>query len=202
MRLHYLIKNAILGDGTLRVHKKTCHIRYISSSKEYIEFKKSLIVGSNLTRISILDNMQYSGYKDDYSIHRVDISGIPKEEAGVTDSIEIEAVIEQLDEYDLFLWYLDDGSWHKTRNTMHLYCNMLNEKQTNLLCDKIESIHGIRPTIRIDRKKDGRQFYYLYYPRKLVNVLHPIYRQYLIDANLECMYYKVGGLDYVDKKSA
>lgn len=197
-----ILKNSFIGDGTINEYKSTCSTSFMAKDIEYVVYKESLFLKEIAEYTSIKHKKSYSGYRDDYSINRVEINGIPKKSLGWDTELTYESVIEQLDEFDLFLWYLDDGSWHIRRNTMHLYCNMLNEKQTNLLCDKIESIHGIRPTIRIDRKKDGRQFYYLYYPRKLVNVLHPIYRQYLIDANLECMYYKVGGLDYVDKKSA
>jgi hypothetical protein len=91
---------------------------------------------------------------------------------------------------------MDDGSWHKTRNTMHLYSNMLNDAETDELITHIGDIYGIAPRARKDRKKDGRSFNYLYFPRDLVKRFRPEFKDYVMNYGLESMYYKFGGIDY------
>ena len=200
--IHFMAKNAILGDGSLFNDRvKLVALQYKSVSLEYVEYKKKLFLESGVEYKTIRDSDEYSGYKDDYSIKCLNIGGIPREQLNLGVEYNIAEILKTLTEFDLFLWYLDDGSWHKTRNTMHLYCNSLTLEQTNILADRINELYGIRPKLRIDRKTDGREFNYLYYPRKLVNILHPIYKEFIENAELECMIYKVGGADYIDKKA-
>jgi hypothetical protein len=75
---------------------------------------------------------------------------------------------------------------------------MLNDDETNLLIDKIDQLFGVKPAMRKDRKRDGRSFNYLYFPRRLTLLVRPKFKQFLVDDNLSSMYYKFGGLDYVD----
>jgi hypothetical protein len=108
----------------------------------------------------------------------------------------IEEVIEDLDRFDLALWFMDDGSWHKNKYIMHLYSNMLNDSQTDLLIAKVESLYGIAPRKRIDRKKDGREFFYLYFGRDLVKRFRPEFKETVINLEIPSMFYKFGGLEY------
>lgn len=104
-----------------------------------------------------------------------------------------------LDKEELFLWYMDDGSWHKGQNLVHLYCNMLNDDECDVLIRQIHKLYGVRPTKRLDRKKDGRQFNYLYFPRKLVLRFRPEFKKYAMSKGLTSMYYKFGGINYSDE---
>lgn len=195
-----IIKNGILGDGAVSAPKDSVGLTFISSDTQSLRLKERMVrelVGEDI-KITYRDvKSGYGGRKKVKSMYvqKFPITGyeILREED------LLDRTLRDITELDIFLWYLDDGSWHKVRNTMHLYSNMLTEEQSHILIDRIEELYGIPPSLRIDRKKDGREFYYLYFPRKLVNILHPIFKSYITALGLSDSYYKVGGLKYVDK---
>lgn len=197
-----IVKNAIIGDGRIIRQVNGAAFYFMSADKDYADFKARLF-NDEFREVAVRYLERQSGYKKGSIIHEYRTSQVENSSLSIDwEKDLINQILPSLSEYDLFLWYLDDGSWHKKRNTMHLYSNMLSKEQTELLADRIELLYGIRPTIRIDRKKDGREFYYLYYPRRLVNIVHPIYKRLIIESELPSMMYKVGGDEYVDKKAA
>jgi len=139
---------------------------------------------------------QASGYGGKKTIHVYATSA--NEKVKEASDVGVEALIQDLTKEDLYLWYLDDGSWHIRRNTMHLYSNELDKEQSNLLIQHIAGIYGIEPALRIDRKQDGSQFYYLYFPRELVRIIRPEIKAYILEHGISTMLYKVGGIDYVE----
>jgi len=189
--------NARLGDGMLG-KGKNANVSYMSTDKLLLEHKERLLREEGYEGIRW--GTQPSGYGGTKTIYnmRTHVS----ENATKVRDLPIEDLLQSIDEQDLVLWYLDDGSWHVRANTMHLYSNMLDAEQTQILVNRIEQLYGIAPRIRTDRKQDGRSFYYLYFQRDLVVKFRPIVRQYLVDNALSTLYYKVGGLDFVDKPVA
>lgn len=188
--------NAKLGDGTF--HKgKDAAITFISTDKSLLEFKERLLQSEGYEGFRW--GTQKSGYGGTKTIHKLSVYSNAK--ATLVREASIGDIIPVLDKEDLFLWYMDDGSWHIKRNTMHLYSNMLDESQSNLLIKRIGELYGIDPRLRIDRKRDGRQFYYLYFPRELVKRFRPEFKAYVMHHGLESMYYKFGGLEYEDLPS-
>lgn len=196
-RFSRIAKNAILGDGMLRLNKSTAAVIFISTDLKLLKFKEKLLEEEGL--YVTVKKTQESGYGGIKVIHVY--SSTPNEKVKEASDVGVESLIQDLTKEDLYLWYLDDGSWHKTRNTMHLYSNMLNEEQSNLLIKRIGEIYGIDPRLRVDRKKDGRAFYYLYFPRELVKLFRPEVKEYVIAAGINTMYYKFGGMDYEEKPS-
>lgn len=104
---------------------------------------------------------------------------------------EMSKIISIIDKKDLVFWYLDDGSYHKHRHTMHLYCNQLSEEEADLLISRIHEIYGIYPTKRYDRKKDGRRFIYLYFPRTLTEKFRIDVEQILLKYKVKSLLYKI-----------
>lgn len=192
-----IAKNAILGDGMLRLNKYTAAITFISTDLKLLEYKEKLLAEEGLE--VTVKKTQKSGYGGKKVIHVYSSSS--NEKVKEASDVGVEALIQDLTKEDLYLWFLDDGSWHKTRNTMHLYSNMFNLEQSNMLIDRIAELYGIKPRLRIDRKKDGREFFYLYFPRELVKLFRPELKEYVMDAGITTMYYKFGGLDYEEKPS-
>lgn len=188
--------NAKLGDGYFSKSKNAA-ITFVSTDKALLEFKERMLISEGYEGFRW--GTQKSGYGGTKTIYN--LTTFVNEKATEVRDAEVETVITTLDKEDLILLYLDDGSWHKTRNTMHLYSNMLDEEQSNLLIRHIGSLYGVEPRLRIDRKKDGRQYYYLYFPRDLVKLFRPDVKRYLIDAELTSLYYKFGGLDYEESPS-
>lgn len=185
-------KNAILGDGMIRINKDTAAITYISTDLKLLAHKEKLL---DLEGIEVtVKKTQASGYGGEKTIYVY--STTANEKVKEASDVGVEALIQDLTKEDIYLWYLDDGSWHINRNTMHLYSNMLDEEQSNSLIVKIGGMYGIEPRIRIDRKNDGRQFYYLYFPRDLVRLIRPEIKEYLTKNGIDTMMYKVGGVDY------
>lgn len=196
MALSRLAINARLGDGMLG-KGKNANITYVSTDKSLLKHKERLLLAEGYEGIRW--GTQPSGYGGTKTIHNLRTSVDAK--ATQVRETSLEDILRSIDEQDLIMWYLDDGSWHIKRHTMHLYSNMLDAEQVQILVERIEQLYGIAPRVRIDRKKDGRTFFYLYFPRKLVEKFRPIVRQYLIDNKLSTLYYKVGGLSYEDKES-
>lgn len=186
--------NARLGDGTLG-KGKNANITFMSTDKALLEFKAAKLAEEGYGELRW--GTQVSGYGGKKTIYNVTTH--VNEKATTVRDLPLETLITLVDREDLILWYIDDGSWHKSRNTMHLYSNMLTECQSQILIKRIGALYGVEPRLRIDRKKDGRQFYYLYFPRELVNRFRPDVKKYLTDANLTSLYYKFGGLDYTEK---
>lgn len=192
MQYSRIAKNAKLGDGCIAKSCKNANLMFMSTDIKLLHLKRSMCLDEGL----VIGDMgtQKSGYGGKKTIYkfgsRVNERITDVYNASITD------LIQTLDKEDLFLWYMDDGSWHKTRNTMHLYSNMLDDEETEILIESIGSLYGILPRKRKDRKKDGRSFNYLYFPRTLVKAFRPEFKEYAISHELDTMYYKFGGLDY------
>lgn len=197
MTLSKMAINARIGDGMLG-KSKNANITYISTDKLLLEHKERLLIAEGYEGIRW--GTQESGYGGTKTIYNM--TTFVSDKATEVRDVAIEDVLRNIDEQDLILWYLDDGSWHIKRHTMHLYSNMLDAEQSKILIERIKQLYGIAPRIRTDRKQDGRSFYYLYFPRELVVKFRSIVRQYLVDNALSTLYYKVGGLDFEDKPVA
>lgn len=198
MTLSKIAVNARLGDGRLGDASKNANISFYSTDKSLLEHKERLLLAEGYGGIKW--GTQLSGYGGTKTIYKM--STFVSDKATEVRDLPIEDILRSIDEEGLIMWYLDDGSWHIKRHTMHLYSNMLDANQTQILIERIEQLYGIAPRIRTDRKQDGRSFYYIYFPRELVVKFRPIVRQYLIDNALSTLYYKVGGLEFKDKPFA
>ncbi|MFZ7945703.1 hypothetical protein [Neobacillus sp. 19] len=185
-------KNAKLGDGTLIHTHRNSSALFTSTDIDVLKVKQMMCFMEGITHTDF--KTQKSGYGGKKTIYK--FATRVHERLTEVSNASIEEVINDLDEFDLALWFLDDGSWHKNKHIMHLYSNMLNENQTDLLINKIESLYGIAPRKRIDRKKDGRQFYYLYFSRDLVKRFRPEFKETVINLEIPSMFYKFGGLEY------
>jgi hypothetical protein len=187
-----IAKNAKLGDGCIVKQTKNASMMFMSTDLELLQLKRQLCVKEDI----ILGKLgtQKSGYGGTKTIHKFS-THVNKEITRVANASLSDLII-SLNKEDLYLWYMDDGSWHKNRNTMHLYSNMLNDDETDELIAQIGDIYGIAPRPRKDRKKDGRSFNYLYFPRELVKRFRPEFKEYAMSYGLESMYYKFGGIDY------
>lgn len=182
--------NARLGDGRLG-DSKNASISFYSTDKLLLDHKEKMLLEEGYENIKW--GTQLSGYGGTKTIYKLTTK--VSEKATAVRDIPINELLEVLDEHDLILWYLDDGSWHVNNQTMHLYSNMLDAEQTQILVNRIEQLYGVAPAIRKDRKRDGREFLYLYFPRYLVEKFRPVVLSFLVENELSSLFYKVGGLD-------
>lgn len=191
-----IAKNAKLGDGCVSKQSSSinANLSFVSTDIEVLKLKKQMCDGEGI--VSRNFGTQASGYggtKTIYNFHtRVNEKITAVYYANFSD------LIATIDKEDLFLWLVDDGSWHKNQRLFHLYCNMFNDEETNELIDKIGELYGVKPRMRKDRKRDGREFNYLYFPRRLTVLVRPEFKRYLVEKNLPSMFYKFGGEAYTD----
>jgi len=75
---------------------------------------------------------------------------------------------------------------------MHLYSNKLSESDSLLLIEKFTNLYGIAPKLRVDKKKDGRQFFYLCLNVELSKKFRAAVEKFGVKHKLFNLYYKAG----------
>ena len=144
---------ARLGDGCIH-HTKSNSWIYTTNCKhiEYLEFKKSLIGKGN---ISILPRNGYSKTP----IYQMYGGAFPSLE--LIKNLPLKEVLNNLDYLGLILWFYDDGSLHKTKLFYNLNTQGFSEEVNKELFVPFFLKFGIKAKPTIERKKDGREFWYL-----------------------------------------
>ena len=180
--------NARLGDGLLHFRGKNACLSMQSTMLDWLTVKRDmcLLKGFDPSHIT----MQTSGFTGRRDIYTFSTKVAPE----ITEvyNTPLEDILTGLTKTDLIMWYLDDGSYHIRRHTMHLYCNLLTEVQVNILIKRIVALYGITPRRREDRKKDGHSYPYLYFPRALVEVFRLDVEQFLLHYKIKSLFYKIG----------
>lgn len=189
-----VILTSRLGDGCLYKERKMLNYYYVTNSKslEYITFKKELL--GNL----VTENIKYlakNGYSQTYIYS---LRSITNPAFKIIKNAPLENILNQLNDLGLALWFYDDGSLHKTKEYYNLYTNKFTlEEHENILVPYFENL-GLIPKIRIDRKKDGRVFYYLSFSKyEGAYYITCILKKYLI----EYYSYKIWSSETIQKWS-
>jgi recombination protein RecA len=95
-----------------------------------------------------------------------------------------------LDAESLAIWFMDDGSYTKRGKSAYisLHTNSFNKKEHDIIIKYFKQVWEISPTLRVVKRKDRRQSYFLTFnveeTKKLVKILEP----HMINS----MKYKVG----------
>ena len=103
-------------------------------------------------------------------------------------------IIDSLDYFGFLIYYFDDGSYHKSHDTMHIYCNSFTPEEVEHLKKSIYRLFPYKECrSRVDKKKDGRQYPYLYIPKDTTIEIVNYYRDFIANEPLlHCMSYKLG----------
>lgn len=146
--------SGVVGDGGLRPIYGS--ISYSSIEREYMEYKREVLNTLNPHEIVTRVNL---GYKSNL-IHSF---VVPSNEFGKRLTLcTDEEIINNLDDYGITIWFLDDGSLHKSNYFYNLCTHSYSEEfQRDVIIPKLNS-HGIYPRLFNEVKSDGRKFYYLY----------------------------------------
>jgi hypothetical protein len=186
-----LYLTAKLGDGCISKQKSCRHhqITFSGTDADYIKWKAKYVGYEDRLRVSEQHPDSY-GDKPIYSFRTS-----PFYYADVLADLTYKEAIDRLSINELIIWYLDDGSWHKKKHFMHLYCNMLNDEETLHLIDKFESLLSFRPAMRKDVKKSGKSYNYLYIGTKGASAFGSFVESFICKNKLYGMYYKVGLFD-------
>lgn len=145
------------GDGYLSI-PKTCKdtSMYESNCKfeEYVDFKSKLLGNLCTYKHKVEKNgySQTSIFQFHTHVHE-DILKIK--------NMSIEEALSLMDDLGLALWFYDDGSLHKTK----LFYNLNTQAFSEEINKEIFVPHLLKWNIKaeptIERKKDGREFWYL-----------------------------------------
>lgn len=150
-----VIISGILGDGCIRTTNSNSTYYCTSCKyKEYLEYKASLL-GSLAKAIGY---KKCNGYCDT-PIYTLRTKSMPVlkdwKDANVS------TILANLIELGIALWFYDDGSLHKTNLFYNLNTQSFSEDIQEEYFISFFNNLGIFPKLQIERKKDGRVFYYL-----------------------------------------
>lgn len=145
------------GDGTLST-PKTCVDKslYITNCihEEYINFKMKLL-GNLASSKNYISKNGYS-QKPIWEFHTHVSSDINK-----IKNMSIEEALSLMNDLGLALWFYDDGSLHKTKMFYNLNTQSFSEEINRDLFVPFLAKYNIMAKPTIERKKDGREFWYL-----------------------------------------
>jgi hypothetical protein len=174
-----IIINAVFGDGSISTEKNgKSHLHFNSTNKSIIEYKARLINGNCVPYTQL-----GWGTKQMYKTSKV----IPS--VGVISKLDL---INQISLDDFYLWYLDDGSYHKTKHFMNLNSHSLTRAENMELQFHLWQSLGIETQLANDNKKDGRSFFYLRIKRNQAESLKPEIKSFMCQHNIKGFEYKIG----------
>ena len=150
-----VILSGLLGDGCIYTNKSNSTL-FVTNCKyeEYIDFKINLLgdLFKNKSKI------EYNGYcKTPLYIMRTKSD----KRLRLIETLPIETILDNLNDLGIALWFYDDGSLHKDKlfynlNT-HAFSKEIQEKYFIPFFNNI----GVYPKLQLEKKKDGRIFWYL-----------------------------------------
>lgn len=145
------------GDGCLSTPKSCVDNSLYSSNsihEEYVDFKMKLLgnLASKKSRISS------NGYAKTpiWQFHTHVSPDITK-----IKNMDIETALNLMDDLGVALWFYDDGSLHKTKLFYNLNTQAFSQEINQDLFVPFLSKFGIFAKPTIERKRDGREFWYL-----------------------------------------
>lgn len=147
-----------IGDGCYHRRDKSQNytVTYSSIHHEYMLFKKYLL--GSICQPSICVRQQRSNYKAG-AIYSIVVN--TETTVNYIAEMDLEAILYELDELGLAIWFYDDGTLHKNKHFYQLSTHSYTEEEHFYVLAPFFASHGIiaRPTI--ERKRDGREFWYL-----------------------------------------
>lgn len=147
------------GDGCFHRNKGlNANYMYSTNSihKEIVEFKYNLL-GSLKSKAGIRNSVN-RGFKPNI-IHTADSKTHPLITQFVNE--DWKTSLENMDELGLALWFYDDGSLHKRALFYNLNTQKFSREDNIYIADYLNRKWGIKAIPTIERKKDGREFWYL-----------------------------------------
>lgn len=195
-RITQLLYSAHIGDGCY-VKNSTGEkfgyvsycLNYISYDLRYLTYKRDLFITNGFSCSNY--RITCSGYKKNSFGFNFSVRSFGElNKVGAMSKID---VISRLNKFGLIIYYLDDGSYHQKRNFGHLYCNDFTPEEVDSLVEKVYELYPIKKcAIRLDRKKDGREYPYLYIPVSTMKVFKEDVFSFLKRNRLNSLYYKAG----------
>lgn len=146
-----------LGDGCLSKGKSNKFYNYLTNCKhlEYLEYKNKLL-GELANKIF---KVEHNGYSQT-PIYVTSTS--PNKNIDIIKNLSLEEVLYLMDELGFALWMYDDSSLHKDKYFYNINTQKYSyEDHVNILVPILKEKFNIIAKPTIERKIDGREFYYL-----------------------------------------
>lgn len=147
------------GDGCITLEKSgTSKYSTNCIHKEYIDYKTSLLEDLWSSNSEAIDQ----GFKQNviYNCRSKASIKITK-----FNNLSLEDKLSLFTELGLALWFYDDGSLHKKNHFFNLNTHSFSEEIHRDLLVPFFNKLGMKPDVYKDRKKDGREFCYLYFAK-------------------------------------
>jgi LAGLIDADG DNA endonuclease family len=175
-----LTLNALFGDGCATVVRSgNVALNFSSTCHQLIQYKASLLSSNVHSRYQ--DPKAYGKKLMHFTTGTVNNFCMDKAKR-----------IQDITMADFILWYLDDGSYHKSKHYMNLCSHALGYELNIILQEHLLNKLGIKTTVTSETKKDGRVFYYLYISTYSVKFLKPLIEKFIYEHNITDMLYKIG----------
>lgn len=162
------------GDGSLRAPSANYYYSANSVEKDIVEYKKNLL--GDLCPSEIKSSIN-KGFKANiiYSIRSYSLPRITQ--LAVKEPLEL---LEEMDELGLALWIYDNGSLHKRGMFYNICTHCYSESDNYKIAETLKRKFNIEAIPTIERKKDGREFWYLRVPKyKGAFYVSEVMRKYL-----------------------
>lgn len=190
-----VILTGIFGDGCISAPRSNNNKAIYSTSckhREYLELKSSLLeelanpIGFN----------PINGYAGN-SIHLLTTKA--HEGVNLIRGNSIEENLKLVDDLGLVLWIYDDGSLHKTKLFYNLNTQFFSRELQEDLFVPFFRERNILAKVTVERKKDGREFYYLRISRyEGASKITKLLSKYPVD----CYNYKLWSSETIQKWSS
>lgn len=182
-----ILISGCIGDGHLIHDSKEFRMSFSSIKLDYITYKRDLLMTKFY--VSKLWTKKGSGFKKENITYEF-ATGSSKEITRLAKMTKTE-IINLITKEVLVLYFLDDGTFRRNKNQIHLYCNSFSEQEASELADKIFELYPIKKcSIKFDRKKDGRCYPYLYMPVATTKEFIKDVERFLKTNKIYDMYYK------------
>lgn len=158
LKTKQVILSGILGDSGIYTQStkapKKYHFQSSCIHKEYILFKEKYLSDYHTS----IDYIEKNGFCNTpiYTLRtRVD------KVFTILSTYSLERVCNEIDEFGLALFLYDDCSLHKKKLFYNICTHSFSKDEQEQFIIPMFNRFGIYPKLTIDRKKDGREFYYL-----------------------------------------
>ena len=150
-----VVLSGILGDGY--IHKTNSNSTYFVTNckyEEYVNYKMNLLGDLFKSKSYIKEN----GFcKTPINVLRTKASEVFE----IVKELSIKEILDNLNELGIALWFYDDGSLHKKNLFYNLNTHSFSREIQETYFIPFFNRLGIYPKLQIERKKDGREFWYL-----------------------------------------
>lgn len=179
-----IIVGMVLGDSYITKFRKKRANSYLSTQHskkqlEYVKYKMNLLKSlgfevSKLYDVSIMFKSIRFDCRNPHLYNQLRSVFYPNNNKTIK-----RKWLNYLDKKGLAIWFMDDGSLTKRGKSgyISLHTNSFNKKEHTIIIKYFKQVWNLHPTLRVTRRKDKNQSYFLTFnpneTRKFINIIKP-----------------------------